>query len=66
MADKFELYKDKAGKFRFKFKANNGEVIKKSEGYKSKYTALDGIASVRTKGEGENGTRKTCSIQINL
>ena len=43
---KFELYTDKAGEFRFRLKARNGEPIGKSEGYKAKDSALNGIASV--------------------
>lgn len=27
MAGKFEIYEDKAGKFRFRLKAGNGEVV---------------------------------------
>ena len=47
MAGKFELYKDKAGKFRFRLKASNGQVIAASEAYESKSSAMNGIASVR-------------------
>lgn len=47
MAGKFELYKDKAGEFRFRLKAGNGEIILASEGYKQKDSALNGIESVR-------------------
>ena len=43
---KFELYEDKAGEFRFRLKAKNGENIGKSEGYKAKASCLNGIASV--------------------
>ena len=43
---KFELYADKAGEFRFRLKARNGEPIGKSEGYKAKDSAENGIASV--------------------
>ena len=43
---KFELYKDKAGEFRFRLKAANGEIIGKSEGYKAKASAKKGIASI--------------------
>jgi len=46
-AGKFELYKDKAGEFRFRLKAGNGENILASEGYKDKGGAENGIASVR-------------------
>ena len=44
---KFEVYKDKAGEFRFRLKARNGEVILASEGYKTKASCLNGIESVR-------------------
>ncbi|MBQ2119146.1 MAG: YegP family protein [Clostridia bacterium] len=44
---KFEVYADKAGEFRFRLKAKNGEVIATSEGYKSKASCLNGIASVK-------------------
>ena len=44
---KFEMYTDKAGEFRFRLKARNGEVIAVSEGYKAKASCLNGIDSVR-------------------
>jgi uncharacterized protein len=47
MAAKFEVYKDKAGEFRFRLKATNGEVIATGEGYKSKASCLNGIESVK-------------------
>ena len=43
---KYELYKDKAGEYRFRLKAANGEIIGKSEGYKAKASAKKGIASI--------------------
>lgn len=47
MAGKFECYKDKAGEYRFRLKAGNGETILSSEGYSSKSGCDNGIASVR-------------------
>lgn len=44
---KFEIYADKAGEFRFRLTARNGEVIASSEGYKSKASCLKGVESVR-------------------
>ncbi len=44
---KFELFTDKAGEFRFRLKARNGEIIAVSEGYKKKDSCLNGIESVR-------------------
>jgi uncharacterized protein YegP (UPF0339 family) len=47
MAGQFELYKDTAGKFRFRLKASNGQVIATGEAYETKASALNGIESVR-------------------
>jgi len=44
---KFEVYLDKAGEYRFRLKARNGEVIATSEGYKAKASCLNGIESVK-------------------
>ena len=44
---KFEMYKDKAGEYRFRLKARNGQVIAVSEGYTSKASCENGIASVQ-------------------
>ena len=47
MAGTFEVYKDAAGKYRFRLKATNGPVIAASQGYESKDSCLGGIASVQ-------------------
>jgi len=47
MPGKFEVYKDKAGEFRFRLKAANGQNILASEGYSQKSSCLNGIESVR-------------------
>ena len=44
---KFEVYVDKAGEFRFRLKARNGEIIATGEGYKAKASCLNGIDSIR-------------------
>jgi len=44
---KFEWYKDKAGKFRFRLIAPNGEKIAVSEAYSSKDGCVNGIESVK-------------------
>lgn len=44
---KFELFRDKAGRYRFRLKAANGKVIATSEAYASKSGCLNGIESVR-------------------
>ena len=47
MAGKFEVYQDKAGKYRFRLKAGNGEVIAVGEAYESKSSCENGIASIK-------------------
>ncbi len=44
---KFEIYSDKAGEFRFRLKAKNGQVIAVSEGYTAKANCKNGIESVK-------------------
>lgn len=49
---KFEVYKDKAGEFRFRLKAKNGQIIATSEGYKAKASCMNGIESVKKNASG--------------
>lgn len=44
---KFEMYVDKAGEFRFRLKATNGQVIATSEGYTTKAACENGVESVK-------------------
>lgn len=44
---KFEVYTDKAGEFRFRLKATNGQIIAVSEGYKAMAGCMNGIESVK-------------------
>ena len=44
---KFEVYTDKAGEFRFRLKATNGQIIAVGEGYKQKASCMNGIESVK-------------------
>jgi uncharacterized protein YegP (UPF0339 family) len=47
MAGKFEVYKDKAGKYRWRLKAGNGEVVAVGEAYESKAKARKGTEAVQ-------------------
>ncbi|WP_217350562.1 YegP family protein [Azonexus fungiphilus] len=47
MPGKFEVYTDKAGEFRFRLKASNGQAILASEGYKTKASCLNGVESIQ-------------------
>lgn len=53
MAGKYELYSDKAGKYRFRLKAGNGQVVAVSEAYETKASAQNGIASVKANAHSE-------------
>ena len=53
MAGKYELYTDKAGRYSFRLKASNGQVIASSEAYESKASAQNGIASVKANADSE-------------
>lgn len=44
---KFEVYKDKKGETRFRYRAGNGEIVFSSEGYKAKASALKSIESLQ-------------------
>lgn len=44
---KFEVFSDKSGKYRFRLKANNGEIIAASQGYTTKDGCMKGIESVK-------------------
>jgi len=48
MAAEFEVYKDRAGEYRWRLQAGNNEVVADSnEGYKSKASCLHGIDVVQ-------------------
>jgi hypothetical protein len=59
---KFEINTDKAGKFRFNLKADNGQVILSSQGYASKSGCDNGIDSVRTNSKSD-GMFDRCSAK---
>ena len=44
---KFELYRDRAGAYRFRLKARNGQIIAVSESYAGRAGCISGIESVR-------------------
>lgn len=48
---KFEIYKDKAGEFRVRFKYNS-EIMFSTEGYSSKAGAQNAIDSIKKNGPG--------------
>jgi uncharacterized protein YegP (UPF0339 family) len=51
MAHKFEIWKDKKGEYRVRFKYNS-ETIFSTEGYTSKASAQNAIDSIKKNGPG--------------
>lgn len=47
MAGKFEVYEDRGGKYRFRLKASNGQVVATGEAYETRAAALKGCESVQ-------------------
>jgi uncharacterized protein YegP (UPF0339 family) len=45
MAGTFEVYEDKAGRFRFRLKAGNGEIVAVGEAYDTMAAAQEGCGA---------------------
>lgn len=45
---KFTIYKDKAGEFRFRIVATNGNILAASEGYTAKASAIKAIERIQS------------------
>lgn len=52
MAGKFEVYQDRSGKFRFRLKASNGQIVASGQSYDSKAAAKKGCESVQKAADG--------------
>ncbi len=52
MAGKFEVYEDKGGKYRFRLKAGNGEIVAVGEAYETLAGAKGGCESVQRAADG--------------
>ena len=52
---KFTIYRDKAGEFRFRLVATNGNVLASSEGYKAEASAMKAIERIKV---GRCGSRR--------
>lgn len=49
---KFEIFKDKAGEFRFRIRATNGNILASSEGYAAKASAKSAIDRIKSDAAG--------------
>jgi uncharacterized protein YegP (UPF0339 family) len=52
MAGKFEVYEDKAGQYRFRLKAGNGEIVAQGESYPTRSGAHAGCEAVQRAAHG--------------
>ncbi|MFT3861184.1 YegP family protein [Micropruina sp.] len=52
MAGKFEVYEDAAGKFRFRLKSGNGEVVATGQAYTTLAGAKAGVSAVQRAADG--------------
>jgi hypothetical protein len=62
MSGKFTLFTGKNGEIYFNLKAGNGEIILKSEGYRDKGGAQNGIESVRKNAADASRFEKKTSV----
>lgn len=65
-AGKFELYTDKAGKFRFRLKAGNGQIIATGEAYETKAAAQNGNRVGAEERAGRHRRRSDLSLRACL
>lgn len=55
---RFEFFRDKAGEYRFRLRARNGQIIAVSDGYTARASCLGGIDSVRRNAAGAEITEE--------
>jgi hypothetical protein len=46
MTARFEIFRDKRGQYRFRFRAANSRIVCQSEGYKQKASAINGYKAI--------------------
>lgn len=51
---KYQIYKDRSGKFRFRLLAANSQVIFQSQSYKTKAACKNGVTSVKRNGSNKD------------
>ena len=56
---KFTIYKDRAGEFRFRIVATNGNILASSEGYKQKASAINAIERIKSDAAGADTIDET-------
>ncbi len=48
LSAKYQVYRDMAGKFRFRLRAANNKIVAVSEAYESKAGCMNGVRSVQS------------------
>ena len=59
MTGKFEIYKDRRGEYRFRFRAGNGQIVAEGSSYPTKAEAKRAVAAVMHAAAGSEVTDKT-------
>jgi len=56
---KFEIYKDRRGEYRFRFRAGNGQIVATGSSYPTKKAAKRAVAAVMNAAAGSKIADKT-------
>ena len=59
MTGKFEIYKDRRGEYRFRFRASNGQIVATGSSYPTKKDAKRAVAAVMHAAAGSEIADKT-------
>jgi uncharacterized protein YegP (UPF0339 family) len=59
VAGKFEIYKDRRGEYRFRFRAGNGQIVATGSSYPTKKDAKRAVAAVMRAAAGSEITENT-------
>lgn len=59
MRGKFEIYKDRNGEYRFRFRAANGQIVAEGSPYPTKAEAKQAVAAVMAAAAGSEIADKT-------
>lgn len=61
---KFAIYNDRAGQYRWRLIANNGEIVAASEAYTSKQNAIESVSCVKRLGPSAETVDETTLVKI--
>ena len=61
---KFEVYQDKAGEFRFRLKARNGQIVATGESYKQLTSCLNGVESIKRNAPDAEVVKEEAPVEV--